>query len=175
MVRLSLYSSPVDLPVSIRSDPAPCLPLEVGKLALAAVVPQVQEGIENPFSFPQLKRSPSGSRYFPHSTLRVHPGAPQVWARGTRLGFSRLRCFNTTLFLNCSPHWTFPKRVVATASKATYRWPGCLLFLGFLPLLALAFMLSLTLDSIHLAGPRSLRLSLNRVGIPFLFSLLSTL
>ena len=41
------------LPVSLRSEPAPRLPLEVGKLALAAVGPQVQEVSEDSFSFPQ--------------------------------------------------------------------------------------------------------------------------
>ena len=41
---------------------------------------------------------------------------------------------------------------------------------------ALAFLLSPTLDSHHLAGPRSLCLSLHRVDIPLvLISLLSTL
>ena len=177
-VRLSLYNSPVDLPVSIRSDPAPRLPLEVGKLALAAVVPQVQEVNENSFSFPQLNCSPSGSRYFPRSTLRVHPGAAQVWASETRLGVSLLFCLHSTLFLNFLPDWTLAESVVSTTGEAARFLLGRLSVLP-LPLLALtpfaSLLLPLTLDSMHLAGPRRLWLSLNRMDSSLLFPFLSTL
>ena len=176
-VRLLLYSPPDDLPVSLQSNPTPRLPLEVGKLALAAVVPQVQEVIEDSFSFPQLNCSPSGSRYFPRSTLRVHPGASQVWASETRLGVSLLFRLHSTLFLNFLPDWTLAESVVSSTGETASFLLGSLLLL-FLPFLALAFasLLSLTLDSVHLAGPRRLRLSLNRVDSSLLFiSLLSTL
>ena len=61
--------------LTVRTGPA--LPLEVGKLALAAVVPQVQGVTEDPFSFPLNAQNCSlaGSRSS-RSDLRVHPGAP---------------------------------------------------------------------------------------------------
>ena len=167
-MRLSLYNSPVDLPVSIRSDPAPRLPLEVGKLALAAVVPQVQEVFEDPFSFPQLNFSPSGSRYFPRSTLRVHPGTAQVWASETRSSVSLLFRLHSTLFLNFLLDRTLAESVVSSIGEAARFLLGNL-FLRLLSFLALAFASLLSLDNIHLAGPRRLRLSLNRIDSSLLF------
>ena len=64
--------------------------------------------------------------------------------------------------------------MLSSACPTSLRRPETLLLL--VPLFALAFLLSPTLDSHHLAGPRSLSLSLHRVDIPSLFiSLLSTL
>ena len=65
--------------------------------------------------------------------------------------------------------------MLASACPTSFRRLETLLLL--VPLsFALAFLLSPTLDSHHLAGPRSLHLSLNRMDIPLvLISLLSTL
>ena len=67
--------------------------------------------------------------------------------------------------------------MIPTASEAFSSQLGrlCVLLLPFLAL-SLAFLLSLTLDNEHLAGPRSLWLSLYSVDSSLLFiSLLSTL
>ena len=113
------------------------------------------------------------------STLRVHPGAAQVWASETRLGVSLLFRLHSTLFLNFLPDWTLAESVVSSAREAVRFLLRHLLVLSP-PLLALStfasLLLSLTLDSVHLAGPRRLCLSLNNVDsslgfIPFLSTL----
>ena len=67
--------------------------------------------------------------------------------------------------------------MITTASPTPSRLLLGRLLIPLFPFsLALAFLLSLTLDSHHLAGPRSLCLSLNSVDIPLAFiALLSTL
>ena len=94
---------------------------------------------------------------------------------GTRLGVSLLLCLYAALLAYFIPDGAFSEAMLASACPTSFRRLKTLLLL--VPLsFAYTFLLSPTLDSHHLAGPRSLCLSLHRVDIPLVFiSFLSTL